>query len=700
MGSSRSRRTKVFVSYSHKDSEWGEALHKHLRASLGEGTAWIDQVEIEAGERWEEEIRFGLEETRVALLLLSIDFLTSDFIKRKELPYLLEADEKGEITLLPIFVRACDVPSELNRYQGINSPETWIVDLSSSDQDKTWVKTAREVRKILSELVLVTVAHEELETAEGLLGRLEERGLELDVEAYRDPRDPGFEERVKLKLESRQKRLLLIGRGGLGPWREGPLYEGLRAESHGILARSSAYRSLISARLPGAPDDLEMPAFLPKNTEIRFDRGLEDTKTFERLWTGLTGRSYSPPTPSPDPIPDPVPDPIDPDPEPGIDVDELAARLAFENATIFLSCDLAPSPGRPGEGEVDLPPRLYELARHLLEDFDLAGPEGERLLLPIDLAGAYYAVRNTERRLETRLCDMVGARTRLPRTHRQIARLLHRLGELETSGRLSRRCHPPTRLIVTTNIDLSMERALLLEGVPFVRLVQDRSGDKIVINEYQSAAVEDGVLTVRTGEDERKFKSTDADRFRDAIAELGREKVVYRDPDAGLGDSENPLRGLPLERFEERVLLYKFQGSEDVQRSCAISIDQHFRLLRAILEKNVIPLKITEYLSEGPVLVLGYSLLDPPFRMLFHTFALDTAAELGGDPRFFLVRSRPERNDPDEFRRLEHQLWDGIRKKAENANIELVEQEGDRFVQALIDGLEERWGGADEARRD
>ena len=65
---------------------------------------------------------------------------------------------------------------------------------------------------------------------------------------------------------------------------------------------------------------------------------------------------------------------------------------------------------------------------------------------------------------------------------------------------------------------------------------------------------------------------------RRAIAELGRQEFVYRDSGgaASADDAyQNPLRSLPLDRFEPQVFLYKFHGSEDVERSCAISVDHH-----------------------------------------------------------------------------------------------------------------------------
>jgi hypothetical protein len=65
--------------------------------------------------------------------------------------------------------------------------------------------------------------------------------------------------------------------------------------------------------------------------------------------------------------------------------------------TKVFGCDLTP-PGQQAEPGTEMPPpRLYELTRGLLEDLELGDPAYDRLLLPFDVAGTYFAVRNGER---------------------------------------------------------------------------------------------------------------------------------------------------------------------------------------------------------------------------------------------------------------------------------------------------------------
>jgi formylglycine-generating enzyme required for sulfatase activity len=99
---------QVFVSYSHKDEAEKDALLTHLRVVGRTGLIdiWSDD-RIGAGADWEAEIREAMAGARVAILLVSANFLTSDFILREEVPTLLRRREAEGLTVFPVIAKAC-----------------------------------------------------------------------------------------------------------------------------------------------------------------------------------------------------------------------------------------------------------------------------------------------------------------------------------------------------------------------------------------------------------------------------------------------------------------------------------------------------------------------------------------------------------------------------------------------------------------
>ena len=98
----------VFVSYSRADSDCLDRLRVHLRPLQRESAIeyWDDRSLI-AGERWRDEIEAALARARMAILLISADFLASDFVAESELPVLLAAAEGHGTTILPVILKLC-----------------------------------------------------------------------------------------------------------------------------------------------------------------------------------------------------------------------------------------------------------------------------------------------------------------------------------------------------------------------------------------------------------------------------------------------------------------------------------------------------------------------------------------------------------------------------------------------------------------
>lgn len=96
---------RIFVAYSHKDDEHRENLMRHISPLRQRGTIaeWHDR-RIVAGQEWEHAIDEHLEKAQIILLLVSPDFLYSDYC-RKEMARALERHQTDEAVVIPIVVR-------------------------------------------------------------------------------------------------------------------------------------------------------------------------------------------------------------------------------------------------------------------------------------------------------------------------------------------------------------------------------------------------------------------------------------------------------------------------------------------------------------------------------------------------------------------------------------------------------------------
>src|SRR5262245_3660293 len=153
-GQSPAVRTKIFISYSHKDEKWLDRLMVHLKPleRLGITDAWAD-TKIDPGQIWRDEIKKALAETKVAILLISIDFLNSEFITTNELPSLLQAAKDDNVLIFPVIVRPC-----LNRFKKtptlepfttVNRLEIPISTMNTNRREAFWDELASRIEDFL-----------------------------------------------------------------------------------------------------------------------------------------------------------------------------------------------------------------------------------------------------------------------------------------------------------------------------------------------------------------------------------------------------------------------------------------------------------------------------------------------------------------------------------------------------------------------
>ena len=142
-------RNRVFVSYSHMDEHWLHRMLVHLTPLQKEGVidVWSD-TRLRPGDDWKVEIEQALENASVAVLLVSADFLASEFVTENELPPLLRAAETNGTTILPVIVGPSsfqETPS-LRRFQTVNDPKTPLLAMNAWEQETLFDKVAKAVK--------------------------------------------------------------------------------------------------------------------------------------------------------------------------------------------------------------------------------------------------------------------------------------------------------------------------------------------------------------------------------------------------------------------------------------------------------------------------------------------------------------------------------------------------------------------------
>ena len=142
----------LFYSYSHRDERYRQRLEKHLAPLKREGVVsdWRDR-EISAGTDWASEISKHLDSADIILLLISADFIASDFCWSKEMSRALERHSQGVARVIPVIVQPVDWSgAPFGKLQALpkdGKPVTlW------TNKEAAWVDVARGIRKAAGEV--------------------------------------------------------------------------------------------------------------------------------------------------------------------------------------------------------------------------------------------------------------------------------------------------------------------------------------------------------------------------------------------------------------------------------------------------------------------------------------------------------------------------------------------------------------------
>jgi hypothetical protein len=143
---------RIFISYAHEDEDLKNELSKHLQVLKRSSRVqvWSDR-EIASGEAWDATIMSELQHADIILLLISVDFIASDFIWDKELSVAMDRHRAGSARVVPIILRRCDWASlPYAELQALPHRATPVSEYA--DRDVAYTEIAQAIEQLVDQV--------------------------------------------------------------------------------------------------------------------------------------------------------------------------------------------------------------------------------------------------------------------------------------------------------------------------------------------------------------------------------------------------------------------------------------------------------------------------------------------------------------------------------------------------------------------
>ena len=142
----------VFISYAHEDQQYLAGLLKHLNALIRQNiiSKWYDG-DILPGTEWRNQIMQHVQTDQIILLLISADFMASDFCYSFEMEEAIRRHDAGQARVIPIPLRPTD-------WQGTPFAKLQMLPTAAKavstwpDRDAAFIDVVKGIRKAIQDL--------------------------------------------------------------------------------------------------------------------------------------------------------------------------------------------------------------------------------------------------------------------------------------------------------------------------------------------------------------------------------------------------------------------------------------------------------------------------------------------------------------------------------------------------------------------
>src|SRR6266581_3253461 len=140
---------KIFFCYAHEDEPLLNKLKAHLRPLQRQGLVdvWYDR-DISAGTDWEQQIKEQLNTAQIILLLVSPDFMDSDYCYGIEMKRAIERYERGEAHVIPIILRPVYWHDMLGKLQALPTDALPVMSSGWQYQDEAFFNVTEGIRNV------------------------------------------------------------------------------------------------------------------------------------------------------------------------------------------------------------------------------------------------------------------------------------------------------------------------------------------------------------------------------------------------------------------------------------------------------------------------------------------------------------------------------------------------------------------------